>query len=169
VSCLLEKELPFVWTLINEDNSCIEFPLNQITYALLEHNEDPHNNSTNEEGSHLGRLELKVNLILQMLGHIMQNRTSVPDMIKLKLSSDEIAWQLPEASVDQDYQVTLFLSEDFSLPLNLLVHVIKVESGWCHALIKHQHVDEQTIWEKWVFRQHRRHIALALAHTIDKD
>ena len=165
MSCLLEKKLPFACTLLKADNSYVEFPLNQITYALLVHNEDPHNTSTSEEGTNLGRIEHKVNLILQMLGHMMQASTHVPDMSRLQLSADEIAWYLPEAKIDQEYQLTLFLSEDFRLPLNLLVRVIRIESGWCHALIKHQHVDEQSIWEKWVFRQHRRHIALARAQT----
>ncbi len=165
MSCLLEKELPFAWTLINAQDPYVEFPLNQIAYALIEHNEEHSNKSVSEEESDLRRVEHKVDLILQMLGHIMQASSGVPDKIRLQLSADEIAWYYPEAVIDQDYQVTLFLSEDYRLPLNLLVRVIKIESGWCHAVIKYQRADEQTTWEKWVFRQHRRHVAHIRADT----
>ena len=165
MSCLLEIERPFAWTLLNTEDSSVEFPMNPVAFALLEDHDEHHSDAGSEDDTALHRIENKVNLILQMLGQMMQSGATLPVKTKLQLSADEIAWHFPEAMVDQAYQVGLYLSEDYRLPINMVAQVIKIESGCCHARINFHRIEEQATWEHWVFRQHRRHIALARAQA----
>ena len=165
MSCLLEKELPFKWSLLKSDDSFLEFPMNHIAYSLIEQNDEQHNINGGEADSELQRIEYKVNLILQMLGQMMQANSSLPDKAIVQLGADEIAWHYPEAEPGQRYRITLYLNEDHCLPINMLVRVTKLESGWCHTKIEQQRADEQSAWERWVFRQHRRNIAITRAQS----
>jgi len=135
--------------------------MNSIAFALIEDTDEHLTDAGDEEDTALHRIEYKVNLILQMMGQMMQSGSILPARTKLQLSADEIAWYCPAAIIDQEYQVTLYLSEDYRLPINMIAQVIKIESGWCHARIKYHRAEEQMTWDRWVFRQHRRHIALA--------
>ena len=165
MSCLLEKELPFKWSLLKTDDSNFEFPMNHIAYSLIEQKDEQHNLNGGEADSELQRIEYKVNLILQMLSQMMQSNLSVPEKMIIQLGADEIAWYYPDAEINQRYRITLILNEDHCLPINMIVRVKKLESGWCHAQIEQQRADEQSAWERWVFRQHRRNIALARAQS----
>jgi len=161
VSCLLEIELPFTWTLLNSENLPEDFPMNKIVYALLDHSDGRFSESGAEMESDLYRIEHKVDLILQMLGQMMQSGVTLPLTENLQLAADEIAWYYPDAKMDENYQVSIYLNNNNCLPLNMRVRVIGIEAGWCHVRILHSNINEQSIWERWVFRQHRRHVAFA--------
>jgi len=163
VSCLLEKELPFAWALLKAEDSYLEFPMNHIAYSLIGQEDTQDGSQGNEADSELQRIEYKVNLILQMLGQMMRANTVLPEKTSIQLGADEIAWHHPAAVIDQNYRITLYLNEDHGLPIDMLVKVKKIDSGWCHAQIGQQRADEQSAWERWVFRQHRRNIAIARA------
>jgi len=137
--------------------------MNHVAYSLMEQNEV--HSIDNEVDSELQRIEHKVNLILQMLAQMMQANSNIPDKTIIRLGTDEIAWYHPDAKVDQNYRVTLYLNEDHCLPINMLVRTKKIQAGWCHARIEQQRADEQSAWEHWVFRQHRRSIATAKAQA----
>ncbi len=135
--------------------------MNQVAYSLIALNDERNNITNNETETDLQRIELKVNLILQMLGQMMLVKSSLPEKTRVQLGADEIAWYYPDACIGQNYQVALYLNKDHYLPINMFVRVTSLESGWCHAHIIQQRADEQAAWEHWVFRQHRRTIAIA--------
>ena len=165
MSCLLEKELPFSWTLLQTDDLPLDFSMNHIAYSLIDQNEELTSSKGNEIDSELQRIENKVDLALQMLCQMMQASSELPVKAVIQLGADEIAWYYPDAIAEQRYQVALYLSEDQCLPIKMLVRVIKIESGWCYAKIEQQRADEQSAWERWVFRQHRRDIAMSRTQT----
>jgi len=133
--------------------------MNHIAYLLIEQNDE--HASEKDTSSDLHRLEHKVNLILQMLSQMMTSNPEIPAQKLIRLSADEIAWHDSNVLVGEKYSINLYISEHSHVPIQALVRITKVESGWCHGLFDKQSVDEQSSWERWVFRQHRRKIAMA--------
>ncbi len=154
-----------MWSLLTTGDAYSEFPMNHIAYSLIEQNDEQYNHTDDEHDSELQRIENKVNLILKILGQMMHANSTLPDKARVKLGAEELAWYNPEAKVDQYYQTTLYLNEDHCVPIKMIVKVNNLESGWCHARIEQQRLDEQSAWERWVFRQHRRNVAIARAQS----
>ena len=168
MSCLLEMNIPFCWSKIakkDQDHFVIDFPMNHIAYTFLDQNDECDIKKSNEFDSDLHRLEYKVNLILQMLSQMMQRDSSLPARTTIRLGADEIAWAGADAQIGEKYHVKLYINEHTKVPIQTVVRITKIESGWCYGLLETQHPEEQSVWQRWVFRQHRRKIANARAEA----
>lgn len=137
--------------------------MNHIAYSLLEQASHQAIARDSDVDSELQRLEHKIDLVIQMLGNLQQSRQTRPKAITLKLGAETIAWQVPELAIGQHCMVTLFLSEAIAIPIQAHVEIIERDGEWCVARFVSQSPDEQTAWEHWVFRLHRRQIATARA------
>jgi hypothetical protein len=94
-----------------------------------------------------------------MLGQVIQPQQSRPDVMQLRLGTDSIAWNHPGAKIGEQYSVSLFLNPSIAVPIEAIVRVTDVTDGWCTASFVNRSTDEQSAWERWVFRLHRRDIA----------
>ena len=159
MSFLVETKCPFSWKPWSADDGAAEFPLNHIAYTLLE--ETGHQGIVREKDfdSDIQRLEHKINLIIQMLGQIMHFQQPRPEAVSLRLGAETIAWQHPAVQPGQHYIVTLFLYPSVAMPIQAHVEIIDMDGDWCIARFVSPTPDEQSVWEHWVFRQHRRQIA----------
>ena len=161
MSFLVETTCPFSWKPWSADDGVAEFPLNHLAYTLLE--EAGHQSVAGEKDSDsdLQRLEHKLNLVIQMLGQMMHSQQPRPEAVPLRLGAETIAWQNPSAKSGQRYVETQFLYRSITMPIQALVEVIEQDQDWCIARFVSAAPEEQSAWEHWVFRQHRRQIAHA--------
>jgi hypothetical protein len=139
--------------------------MNHIAYSLLEQTTHQQITRDTDFDTDIQRLEHKLNLVIQMLGQLMQTEQSRPEPHKLRLAAETIAWQYPSAQIGQRYIITLFLYDSIAVPIQALVEVIDVTSEWCTARFVSQATDEQSAWERWVFSQHRRQVAQNREHV----
>ncbi len=165
MSFLVEIKCPFAWKLCSADDGMNEFPLNNIAYTLLEETGHHGIARENDFDSEIQRLEHKINLVIQMLGQMMQSKQSRPDKVLLRLGAETIDWQNPQAQPGERYLVSLYLYESVAVPIQAYVDIIEKQGEWCSARIVPLSTDEQSAWERWVFRQHRRQVANTRAHT----
>lgn len=165
MSFLIEIYCPFAWKSWSVDDGVTEFPLNNIAYTLLEETGYHGIARENDFDSEIQRLEHKINLVIQMLGQMMQSQQARPDKVQLRLGAETIAWQNPDAKIGQRYLVSLYLYESVALPIQAYVDVAENDGEWCTARFVALSADEQSAWERWVFRQHRRQVANTRGHT----
>ena len=97
MSFLVEIKCPFAWKLCPAGDATSEFPLNNIAYTLLEETGHQGIARENDFDSEIQRLEHKINLVIQMLGQLMQSKQSRPDKVLLRLGAETIDWQNPQA------------------------------------------------------------------------
>jgi len=161
LSFLVETKCPFSWESCSADDGVAEFPLNHLAYTLLEEAGHQAISAEKDFDSELQRLEHKLNLVIQMLGQMMHSQQPRPQAVSLRLGAETIAWQHPAAQPGQRYIVTLFLYRSVTMPIQALVEVIEQDRDWCVARFVSPAPEEQSAWEHWVFRQHRRQIANA--------
>lgn len=164
MSFLVETKCAFSWKPWSADDGLIEFPMNHIAYTLLEQSGSQVIARDNDFDSEIHRLEHKINLVIQMLGQMMQSQQTRPQAVPLRLGAETIAWQAPELKTGQHFIVTIFLYESVAMPIQAHVEIIDKDADWCTARFVSQLPDEQSAWERWVFRQHRRQIAIAKEH-----
>ena len=137
--------------------------MNYIAYSLLEQTGQQVIARDNDFDSDIQRLDHKIDLVIQMLGQLIKTQQTRPASTLLRLGAETIAWQNPQAKVGQEYLITLFLFEAIAVPIQALVRITELDGEWCTAQFVSQSADEQSAWERWVFRQHRRQVA----HTRD--
>jgi len=140
------------------------FPANQVAFTLLEQFNEQGIQRENDFDSDIQRLEHKMNLIIQLLGQMMASQQTRPAAVELKLGADFIAWYEPEATPSDEFIIELYLSEEIALPVQARVVVDELDNGWCQARFEGLSYEEQSAWERWVFRQHRRNIANKREH-----
>ena len=138
--------------------------MNSIAYTLLEQTANQVIAHENDPESELHRLERKINLVIQMLGQMMQSQQTRPQAVPLRLGAETIAWQAADVKPGQHFIVTVFLYDSVAVPIQAHVEVMDKDGGWCTARLVSQSPDEQSAWERWVFRQHRRQIASSKEH-----
>ena len=133
--------------------------MNHIAYSLLELTGQEVIARDNDFDSEIERLEYKINLVIQMLGQLTQPSQARPKPVLLRLGAETIAWQDSQAQIGQRYIVTLYLNETVAIPIQACVEIVEKSANWCVGRFTSQTPDEQSAWERWVFRLHRRQIA----------
>lgn len=131
----------------------------RIITALDEHALAGHPDEA-EHGQELMRLEAKLDLILDLLGQVLQRDTVMPACTAVRLSASGIEWAgtaLPKAGEQVDIEV--FLDERYPRPLRLSAEVIGVVHSQCHARLAIGDSEVRDALEKFIFRHHRRSIA----------
>ncbi len=131
----------------------------RIITALDEHAVASHIDE-GERGQELMRLEAKLDLILDLLGQVLQRDTVMPACTAVRLSASGIEWAgtaLPKVGEQVDIEV--FLDERYPRPLRLSAEVTGVARGQCHARLAIDDGEVRDALEKFIFRHHRRSIA----------
>jgi hypothetical protein len=158
---LLERSLPLIWT-----NQAAGLPSptavhNQIVFDLLDSLEEPtYHKADTENASELARIETKLNIIMRLLGQLLDSRQAPMPVVSVRFTSDTLAWQveqpLPTGSL---LQVSLYPDDRISLAINFEARVLVVKDGWMEVDMHGLDENEIAKWSRWVFRQHRRQVA----------
>jgi len=168
-----EAELPLSWQpvdhlapsrIIRIDESNEE--LLQFIAVLEEHRAE---SPDEEPGAHvheLERIEYKINLLLDMVAHILAGQLKMPDIIAVRMSATAIQWQDEKPPmVGSRLLMEIYLNPKFPQPLRLtgVVHNAPPSPEGFNTLVSFEHMSEAVrSWlEKLIFRQHRRAIAHA--------
>lgn len=127
----------------------------QALAAIESHDKDLDSNATGEHAA--GRLEAKVDLLLQLVGELMRKQQPALPSVEVTLSAHEVCWDsATPLAVGSEGALTLFLSSRLHWPLTLPVHITRAQSGKVHAKLIHLSEEVQEWLERTLFRYHRR-------------
>lgn len=113
----------------------------------------------------LHRIDFKVNVLLELVSHVVTKDNPFPLAHTLILGCNGIQWTTRQQTpaVGDRVKMELFLERRFPFPLVLVGHVDSVADHEDGAkVIANFKLDEdflQELWEKFIFRCHRRHVA----------
>ncbi len=145
---------------------CNEEVLRAIA-ALDEHHGEGGEEDALHHGQDLARIESKLDLLLDMVSHMLAEQLSLPPAVPVRLSAVGIQWyqagQLPPQG--RRVLLDLYLHRKFLKPLVMPGQVVQVQTqdGGGQVTVVFEDMPETVRnWlEKLIFRQHRRSIAYA--------
>ena len=162
---LLERALPLSWCVLPADTPTqASGPAhNHILFNLLDKLEEPVSHKPDaDNASELLRIEAKLNVIMQLLGLVLQNKEPLPPAVTLRFTNETLAWQVEQPlPVGSRLQLTLYPDPTIPLGMTFAAQVCGVMERWLEVDMHGLSEDEQAIWSRWVFRQHRRQVAQA--------
>ncbi len=127
---------------------------------LLEHPVREPLEDNSETSTHLLRLDMKINLVLDLLKQLMQSQQALPESLPIEMSADGITWAgkvFPEKG--QLVLLDIYLCELYPLPLSLPAELRQSSDSACHAdFISLGEVLSDRL-EQLIFLYHRRQIA----------
>lgn len=128
----------------------------QALAALESHDKEMDANTP--AGEHAaGRLEAKVDVLLQLVGELMRKQQPALPSVDVVLGAQEIFWDAAAPiTAGSEGVITLFLSPRLHWPLTLPVHVTGAQGTKIHAKLIHLSEDVQAWLERTLFRYHRR-------------
>ena len=168
-----EGELPVAWSPLE---ALPEWPvlarLNQADEELLEvisGQEQMRNDfSADDEDSltmRLGDLESKLNLVIDLVGQLLRQNLIIPSAVPMRFNADGIIWRggenLPESGAL--VMVELYPSMLIPRPIRLPGKVAAVGRGVAQVAFEGVGEPLADLIHKYVFRYHRRAVALARA------
>lgn len=164
---LLERTLPLSWTVLQTDAQASSTENNHIVFNLLDTLEEPaFHKSEAENANDLLRIEAKLNVVMQLLSQLLQNRQPALPAVAIRFTSDSLAWQMEQTlPVGSLLQVSLYPENSIPLAISFVARVLAATERWMEVDMHGLSEEEQTIWSRWVFRQHRRQVAQARAFT----
>lgn len=166
--------LPVTWEILSglpSDGECHR--LNRANEELLQHllllDEAPQDTEEKEEGGgqeHIIRLEAKIDLLLGLVTEMMAGNGNLPERHDVTLGAHGIIVQggpveVKALKVGMPLRVRLYLAPQFPRPLELFGNVAATQGE--DFTVTYNPLEEglQSLLDKYVFRQHRRAIAMA--------
>ena len=131
--------------------------------ALEEFRQDPEDGAASQD---IQRLDLKLNILLDLVGQIFARYTAMPDATDVRLSSAVVEWLSTEAiSPGTVVELELYLNSRYPRPLLFIAQVTYCAGeGADHrvaASLRPMGELAQEALEKFIFRHHRRQVAYA--------
>ncbi len=115
-------------------------------------------------GAHIQRIDLKVNLLLELVGHLLAASQSRPPAAPLRFNARGIVWTpaAPSSSLvaGSRGRIEIYLRECLVQPLTFTGTLVDADpNGPCHMKFDSlpEIIEDQV--EKLVFRRHRRSVA----------
>lgn len=116
-----------------------------------------------EHSEELAVLDMKVNIILELLADLLTHQLDLPDAVEFRLGASELMWadkgHLP--AVGEHIGLSVYLHRTFPRPLLLRGRVHAIQDGHCHVHLDALPGGLQDIFEKFIFAHHRREVAHA--------
>lgn len=127
----------------------------QALAALESHDKEFDASASGEHAA--GRLEAKVDLLLQLVGELMRKQQPALPNTEVVLGAHEIIWEASAPiAPGSEGVITLYLSPRLHWPLTLPVRVAGVQNNKVHAKLIHLSEEAQAWLERTLFRYHRR-------------
>lgn len=109
------------------------------------------------------RLEIKLDVLTNLLGRMLAQNAQLPDSQVVQLSCQQIeAAALDQCVVGEVLKIELYPSLDYPMPLILVADIAVTQDESASLVAEFQSMSDTVIdaLEKYIFRQHRRAIAL---------
>ena len=118
-----------------------------------------------ELGHEIQRLDFKLNVILEMVGQLVSQNLVLPQIYAVTLGPSAMLVKSSEAPpLGQSVLLKIYLEQRFPFPLDILAQVASVDESADGYSTRFDYLDMdetcQDLLEKYIFRQHRRQIAL---------
>ncbi len=108
----------------------------------------------------LERLDLKLNLLMELVGHVLSRQMMLPEPLPVRVGAGGIQWRsgvLPERGAR--VYVELYLRPRYPRPLELVGEVTECSDNQVKLAFVGMSEAVQDWLEKLIFRHHRRRIA----------
>jgi len=172
-----EAELPLEWQTVDHEPAASRIvrmdenneELLRFIAVLEEHNAGAQNEELVGNVQAFERVEYKINLLLDMVAHILKRHMELPEPVMIRLSASTIYWQaLHPPAVGAHLLLKLYLNPKYPQPLRLtgVVNEAPYSPGGFNSFVSIENMGEavQSWLEKLIFRQHRRAVAHARQH-----
>lgn len=117
-----------------------------------------------ERSSDIQRIESKVNIVLDLVALLARQSGQLPPIYPTRLAAAFIEWQSSAAPQDgQSVIVQVYLSAKYPRPVQLvgIAETASADSIFnCRVNLTSAGEVQQDLLEKYIFRQHRRQVAL---------
>lgn len=111
----------------------------------------------------LQRLEMKVNLLLDMMARLLSFQAELPSARRVRMTAAGIEFGgATDLTVGDEVRVDVFLSAKLPRALVLLGRVASIDQESQARIISLDGASQamQDAWDKFIFRQHRRMVAI---------
>ena len=168
----LEDRLPLAWKPLAAHPEPLVFGRLQLAnqkalHAALHLDEYALEDTADERDPNareLGRIDFKINLLLDLVGHLLLQHATLPPEVRVTLTPAEIQWTCESApELGGLVQIEIYLNPKYPRPLALIGQVAGV-TGLAPELVVAVRLDPlaealQESLEQIIFRHHRRLIA----------
>ena len=152
-SLVIETELPFSWTAGELSATLHQSNRLLMRVANLLDSHDPEQSAASE------RLEAKLDLMLNWLGHRLFGEAGDQPVTRLWLASDWVEWeQSSTTGLSETGVLNLAISPTLPGPLRMAARLLQVAQGRVRAQPIFPDKEQEEAWNQWLFRLHRRAI-----------
>lgn len=166
-----EDSIPLSWEKIDGLPDASQLArLNEVDEQLLRllaSVESRHDSDDSAASSDLTRLELKLDMILELIGQLRQDQMELPHKVNITMYSNGLEWVSPQSTgleLKDRINLSLFLDPALPRPLQLpgiIIQCHQTEAGEsCFLLFDGLGESVQDSIQRLIFRHHRRAIAL---------
>lgn len=145
--------------LVNESNESFLRAVSAISEFSKEVTED-----SQGLAQEVARLDLKLNLLLDLVSQLIYKQLDIPEMSQVTISSSEIEWEgksIPEPG--QTVFLQVYIQRGTPKPLCFYGEVVSTSDDYSAGRAKVRYVgllgSAQTWLDKLIFRHHRREVA----------
>lgn len=109
----------------------------------------------------LERLDMKLNLLIDLVSHVLGRQVGVPPHAEVRLGVHAITWytSLPAPPEGAFVIVDVYITPLYPRPLELAGQVVSVRDGWASVAFANLGEDVSEGIQKLIFRHHRRAVA----------
>lgn len=162
-----EAELPLEWhpraephgeSLLQQMNSAAEQSLRLLSALEEFHPEHVEEHGTGHE---LARLEFKVNLLLDLVSHLLARQQDLPPPVPVRIGARGLQWHVGDGPAAGSVgEVAIYLNPELARPVRLPARIADpAADGSVVAVFEGLSDPVVDLLEKTVFRRHRRQVA----------
>ena len=147
---------------VNASNEEFLRAVSVIGDAGGQHHKEPPE-STGVVGQELARLDLKVNLLLDLVGTLIYHTLDIPETSPVRVSSAGVAWRGDVPAPGATIYLELYIQRGLPKPLCCYGEVVSTQEDYAdgEARVRFKGLSGAALsWlEKLIFRHHRREVA----------
>lgn len=133
----------------------------QVCAAIEEHGPVDKQDKNSPHAADLERIEVKMNLVLDLLGQILAASSPRPRPTSIRFNALGAVWRVSEPAPQPGTQgiLEIYLRDCLAQPLSLVARVVSVSDGLAKATVVPPGEATADLIEKLAFRRHRRQVA----------
>lgn len=124
---------------------------------------DTQDASASSSSQDIARLDLKVNLLLDLVGTLIYHQLDIPDTSPVQLSAEEVSWQGDVPEPGRTVYLELYLQRGLPKPFCCYGEVLSTDTQFAAGNARVRFVGltgaAKSWLEKLIFRHHRREVA----------
>jgi len=149
--------------LVNESNEAFLKAVSAVSEFSREASDTPAGLS-----HELSRLDLKLNLLLDLVGQLIYQQLDIPSTSLVTVTSSEVAWGADDLPSPGDTLfVQLYIQRGIPKPLSFYGRVVAVDGGRARVQLVGLSESVQQWLDKLIFRHHRREVAFRKGYKAD--